>query len=104
VGIVRRPVLMGLRRSELPLEPFDAQLEEALRAHDVLQAELAQVAELEFGTLEVLDDPGCRVRDENLAAVRRGADSRGSMTPEPEVAAAVQVRLGGVEAHPDLEL
>ena len=71
VGIARRLVLMGLRRGELALEPLHSQLEEALRAHDVLEAELAQIAELELDALEILDDPGRCVRDENLAAVRR---------------------------------
>ena len=104
VGVARRFVVNPLRRRELPLESLQPQLEETLWERDVLESELAEVAKLELHALEVLDDPGCRIGDEDLASVCRGADSGRSMDTEAEVASVVQKRLRSMEAHPYAEL
>ena len=44
------------------------------------------------------------VRDEHLAAVCRGADSRSSVDADPDVPLGCGNRLGGVDPHPDPDL
>lgn len=63
------------------LEPSYAQFEKALWTNYVLEPELPEVTELEVVALQVFDDPGRCVRNEDLSPMRCGADSRCSMDP-----------------------
>src|SRR5881397_2175683 len=62
---------------------------------------LADVAEGHARNVLVVDDPGCRPREEHLAAVRDRADTGRSMHRDPDVAVFRRVGLTRMETHPD---
>ena len=97
----RRP-FVGERggRSELRLEPFARDLEQALRPRDVLEPVLAEIEQLHVQELAVLDDPGGRVGEQDLASVRGRADPRRAVDADADVAVVMQLRLGGVDTYP----
>jgi hypothetical protein len=92
------------RRRELALEPVNRQLEQLLRSRDVLEAELAVFAELELGRLEVLDDSGRCVRDEDLTTVRGCADPGRPMDSDTDVPRRMEERLRRMQPDANAKL
>ena len=74
-----------------------AELEEALRADQVLQAMLAEVAQRRLG----VEQAPRRLRQDDLPAVRAGRNPRRSVDVHADVALVGQERLARVDAHPD---
>ena len=80
-------------------EVAPAELEEALRADQVLQAVLPEVSERSIR----LEEAARRLGDDDLAAVRGGCDPRRAMDVHADVALLGHERLAGVDAHPHLD-
>src|SRR4029077_2922433 len=97
---VRWPVLERPQRRELARQPGDHELGESLRARQVLEPVLAEVAERDAVRKLVLDQLARRLREQRLAAVRGGADPGGARDIEPDVPGGCTVWLAGVEADP----
>ncbi len=87
-----RPV-EGLERREVPV----AELVQALRAREVLEPVVAEVAEPRFARREAV----CRLREENLPAVARAHDPRRPVHVGTDVTLVRDDRLTGVDADPD---
>ena len=94
---VRRPVLECLDRRELACEAGGDELMEVVRAAQVLEAVVAEVARLDA------DEVRRRLRQQHLASVCRRADPRRAVDVEADVVAADERRLSGVDSHPDAE-
>src|SRR5437764_1031356 len=65
---------------------------------------LAQVAHGDIRNLPVGDDPGRGAREQHLAPVSNRADSRRSVDTYADVALIGNVRLTGMQPHPDANL
>ena len=88
VRLVQRPRPRELARPEL---------EEPLRRGEILEAVLAEVADLEA----LVEQVAGRAGEQRLPAVRRRHDPRRPVDVEPDVLRRVEDRLAGVDAHPD---
>ena len=78
-------------------QPGDHELREPLRARQVLEPVLAEVAERDAFGQVVLDELARRPREEHLTAVRRGADACGAGNVETDVAGRRRAPAGRVQ-------
>ena len=97
---VVRPGAQAPQRRELRRQAGDDELEDALRARQVLQAVLAQVTRARSLRQLPLDQHPCRLGEQHLAAVAGRAEAGGAVDIQADVAAGAEARLAGVQAHP----
>src|SRR5437667_8471865 len=71
-----------------------------LGSRQILEAVLSQVEDHDLAR-EIAGEVAGRLRDEDLATVRRCADPRRTVDVEPHETGRAAHRLAGVEAHPD---
>jgi hypothetical protein len=83
---------------------FELQLEDPLRAIDVLQPVLAEVTNRHARRKVVLDQLAGRVGEQHLAAMTRGANAGGPVDTEPQVAVTGCDRLAGVQPDANAHL
>ena len=102
----RRPSLSEARaeRGEGVGKSRHDELVEPLRALEVRHLRLAEVPQPDVLGQVVLDQPGGRAREEDLAALPDVTDARSLVDGEADVAVAAGDSLTGVEAHPHLHL
>ena len=79
------------------------QLEHALRAAEVLEPELAEVAQAGAGREPVAGERGGRRRQQDLAAVTDRHEPGGAVDRRAEVVGAAPLGVARVERHPDVE-
>ena len=100
-GQVGRPSLQRPGHAEIRREALDIELIHVLTTIEVLQIDLAQVAERHaVGQSCLAQQPSWR-RDQCLSAVRAGADARGAVYVQTDVVVATQGGDTRVDAHPD---
>ena len=99
-GEAREPVVERVQRRELVRQAVDLELVELLRAGQVLQHVLAEVAELDARP----EQRARGLRDEHLAAVAGRHHARRVVHVEADVAAVHPPRLAGVQAHAHADL
>ncbi len=80
---------------------LDLELEDALRLVEVLQLPLAEREDRDACRQRGSDERARRVREQDVAALPRGAEPRRADDVETEVALAADGRLAGVQPHPD---
>ena len=103
-GPVVADAVESVRRRELLWKSRDDELEQSLRPEDVLERVLAEVEQLDSVELEVLHDSRRCVREEDLTAMPGGADPRGAVDADADVALLVHEGLGRVDAHTHADL
>ena len=79
------------------------QLEHALRAAEVLEPELAEVAQAGAGREAIGAERGGGRRQQDLAAVTDGHETGGAVDRRAEVVGAAPLGVAGMERHPDVE-
>src|SRR5205823_4490765 len=89
------------RRREVGRQARDQELEQALRAIEVLQPVFAELAQRGAGGEGAADERGRRGRKDDLAAVRSGGDSSRAVDVDADVVVATQRAFAGVQAHAD---
>ena len=99
----RRAVVDGHQRREGRLEVRMDQLEHALRAAEVLEPELAEVAQARAGREAIGAERGGGRRQQDLAAVTDGHEPGGAVDRRAEVVGAASLGVARVERHPDVE-
>jgi hypothetical protein len=105
-GLHRQPageVVERRQRREARLEARSHELEDLLRAADVLEPELAEVAQRGGLREAIRHQRGRRGGQEDLAAMRGGHQARGPIDRRAEEVILALLRLAGMHGHPDAE-
>ena len=101
---VHRLLLLGAERRERRRQPVDLELHDALGLVDVLEADRAELDLAHAVGQRARHERGGRRGQQDLPAVAGGADPRGAMDVDPDVALLSDDGLAGVDAHADAEL
>jgi hypothetical protein len=97
----QRRVAERAQRRETGGQAVRVQLENALRAAEVLEPVDAEIGERRAGREPVPDQGGRRLRDQDLAAVRDAGQPGGAVDVQAHQAGHGSGGLAGVDAHPD---
>ena len=65
---------------------------------------IAEVDERDSGEIQVLDDPGRRIGEQDLPAVTRRADARRTVDADAVIAPFMEIGLRRVETHPHADV
>jgi hypothetical protein len=91
------------QRREVLGEARAGELEELERFTQILEPVPSEGTEEQAGRRLVSRNLPCRLRDDNLVAVARGADARGDVDIEADVALLEKLRLPGVQPDADAD-
>ena len=103
-GQVRPPRIERPQRGEAGVEPVDRQIMQMLRAIEILETVLTEVAERDAFGERVHQERPRRFGDHDLSAVARGSDPCRTVDVDPDVVVAAHDTVAAVQTHADADL